>query len=320
MSHVLVTGATGFVGKALCKELANKGWNVSASVRSKNNVKDFPGEVEIIETGSIGPDTEWEKALTNIEAVIHLAGRVHVMKDLSSDPLSEYRIVNTAGTERLASYAALSGVRLFIFLSTIKVNGEGKLIPYTEKDVPKPQDPYGLSKWEAEEKLKSIADETGMKVVIIRAPMVYGPGVKANFFRLLRAVDSGIPLPFAGIKNRRSMIYLGNLVDLIIKCLAYNGTGQKTYLVSDGEDISTPQLVRQIAKSLGKPARLFYVPLFLLRFGGGLLTGKSHTIKRLVVSLAVDYSKIRKEISWKPPFTLEQGLEETAKWYKTIAK
>jgi len=312
---VLVTGATGFVGTALCKELVNKKWAVRASIRSRINIQSLPEEIEITESGSIGPDTDWSKELVDVETIVHLAGRVHVMEDLSSDPLSEYRFVNTAGTERLARCAALSGVRLFIFISTVKVNGEGRETPYTAKDVPEPQDPYGLSKLEAEKKLKSVADETGMKVVIIRIPLVYGPGVRANFLKLLQSVDKGIPLPVAGIKNKRSMIYLGNLVDLIIKCLAYKGAEQRIYLVSDGHDISTPELVRQIAKSLGKPPRLFYVPPFMLRLGG-FLTGKSHTIERLVGSLYVDASKIRKELNWKPPFTLEQGLKETAEWYK----
>ncbi|MBU3948460.1 MAG: SDR family oxidoreductase [Proteobacteria bacterium] len=316
MTNILITGANGFVGRALCAQMLIKGWDIRASVRSRDNIQSLPGEVEITETGSIGPDTDWSVALANVEAVIHLAGRVHVMDDLTSDPLSEYRIVNTAGTERLARCAALSGVRLFVFISTIKVNGEGKPTPYTEEDIPEPQDPYGTSKWEAEEKLKLIADQTGMKIVIIRAPMIYGPEVRANFLRLLKAVDKGMPLPVAGIKNKRSMIYLGNLVDIIINCIANNKTEQMTYLVSDGEDMSTPELVRQMAKSLGKPARLFYVPLFMLRLGG-LLTGKSHTIERLVDSLAVDSSKIRKELNWKPPFTLEQGLKETVEWYKT---
>lgn len=315
MSHVLVTGATGFVGRALCKELVIKGWDVRASVRSRNNFESLPGEVEITETGSIGHDTDWSKALANVETVIHLAGRVHVMEDLSSGPLSEYCIVNTAGTEKLARSAASSGIRRFIFMSTIKVNGEGGASPYTENSIPDPSDPYGISKWEAEKLLNTVSDETGMDMIIIRAPMVYGPEVGANFFRLLKAVDKGTPLPVTGIKNKRSMIYIGNLVDLIMESLTHYGTGLKTYLASDGEDISTPELIRQMAKMLGKPARLFYVPLFILRFGS-MITGNSQALDRLAGSLTVDLSKVRKELGWKPPFTLEQGLKETAEWYK----
>ncbi|WP_435548190.1 UDP-glucose 4-epimerase family protein [Desulfobacterium sp. N47] len=316
MQKVLVTGANGFVGKVLCKEMVVKGWNVCTSVRSLSNDL-LPEEVGIIETGSIGPETDWTEALENVEAVVHLAGRVHVVKDLSYDPASGYMNVNAAGTEKLARCAATSGIRLFIFISTVKVNGEGKIAPYTEEDMPELKDPYGLSKWEAEKKLKTIAEETGMNIVIIRAPLIYGPEVKANFFSLLKAVDMGIPFPFAGINNRRSMIYIKNLADLIMHCLAYFKAGFKTYLVSDGKDVSTPDLIRNIAKSLGKPTRLFYLPPFMLKLGG-LLVGKSYAVERLVSSLYVDSSKIREELKWKPPFTFEQGIEETAKWYKTF--
>ena len=199
-------------------------------------------------------------------------------------------------------------------MSTVKVNGEGRGVPYCEDDIPEPSDPYGISKWEAEKIIKSIADETGMEAVIIRAPMVYGPEVKANFLKLLKAVDRGIPMPVAGVKNKRSMIYLGNLVDSIIACINHPGAAGQTYLVSDGEDVSTPELIRQIAEALGKPARLFYMPMFMLRLAG-IITGKSKEIERLTGSLTVDSSKIRKELGWSPPFTLAQGLNQTAEWY-----
>jgi len=312
---VLVTGEDGFVGKALCGEMVLRGWKVRASVRSREKIKSLPKEIEIIETGSIGPDTEWKDALDNVDSVVHLAGRVHVMDDSSSDPLSEYRIVNTAGTEKLARSAASSGVRRFIFMSTVKVNGEGREEPYNEEDAPGPVDPYGISKWEAEEKLKVIGYETGMETVIIRVPMVYGPGVKANFLRLIKAVDRGLLMPFLSVNNRRSLIYLGNLVDSIIACLNHQKAAGQTYLVSDNEDVSTPELIRQMGEALGKPARLFYLPLFILNLAG-LITGKLQEIKRLTGSLAVDSSKIRKELDWNPPITLAQGLKETAEWFK----
>ncbi|MBU4491097.1 MAG: SDR family oxidoreductase [Euryarchaeota archaeon] len=315
MFRVLITGADGFVGKALCAEMVSRGWNVRASVRSREKIKSLPEEIEVIETGLIGPDTEWKDALDNVESVVHLAGRVHIMDDSSSDPLSEYRIINTAGTEKLARSAASSGIRRFIFMSTVKVNGEGREEPYNEEDVPGPVDPYGISKWEAEEKLKIIGYETGMETVIIRAPMVYGPGVKANFIRLIKAVDRGIPMPFLSVNNRRSLIYFGNLVDSIIACLNHQKAAGQTYLVSDNEDVSTPELIRQMEEALGKPARLFYLPLFMLRLAG-VITGKSKEINRLTDSLAVDSSKIRKELGWNPPFTLAQGLKETSEWYK----
>jgi len=313
--HVLVTGADGFVGKALCAEMVSRGWKVRASVRSREKMKSLPKEIGIIETGSIDPDTDWAHALDNVDSVVHLAGRVHVMADSSSDPLSEYRIVNTAGTEKLARSAASSGVRRFIFMSTVKVNGEGGEVPYCEDDIPEPSDPYGISKWEAEKIIKAIANETGMEAVIIRAPMVYGPEVKANFLRLLKAVDRGIPMPLAGINKKRSMIYLGNLVDVIMTCMTHHEAGQKTYLVSDDYDVSTPELIRQIATALGKTGRLFSLPLFMLRLAG-LITGKSQAMDRLTGSLAVDTSKIKKELGWNPPFTLAQGLKQTAEWYK----
>jgi len=310
LSIVLITGADGFIGKALCTEMVSRGLKVRATVRSPSKTKSLPEEIQIIETGSIGPDTEWKDALKSIDSVIHLAGRVHVMDDSSSDPLSEYRVVNTAGTEKLARSAAFSGVRRFIFMSTVKVNGEGREAPYTEDDIPAPADPYGISKWEAEEKLKNIACETNMETVIIRAPIVYGPEVKANFLRLLKAVNRGIPMPLAAIDNRRSFIYLGNLVNLVIACISHPKAEGQTFLVSDGEDVSTPELLRQIAKALGKQARLFYLPLFMLRLAG-IITGKSQEIERLTGSLAVDSSKIRKELGWNPPFTLAQGLKNT---------
>lgn len=250
MSRVLITGADGFVGKALCAEMVSKGWKVRASVRTPNKIKSLPHEIEIAETGLIGPDTDWGKALTDIEFVVHLAGRVHVMVDSSPDSLSEYRIVNAAGTEKLARSATSSGTRRFVFMSTVKVNGEDRAGSYTEKGIPDPKDPYGISKWEAEIKLTEISRETGMEIVIIRVPLVYGPGVKANFFKLLKAVDKGIPLPFAGINNRRSMIYLYNLTDLIIKSMTDPKAAEKTYLASDCEDVSTTDLIKNISTVL----------------------------------------------------------------------
>jgi len=202
-------------------------------------------------------------------------------------------------------------------MSTIKVNGEGREVPYCEDDIPEPADPYGISKWEAEKIIKAIANDTGMEAVFIRAPMVYGPEVKANFLKLLDAVDRGITMPVAGVKNKRSMIYQGNLVDVIMTCLTHPEAGQKTYLVSDGEDVSTPELIRQIAEALGKPARLFYMPMFMLRLAG-IITGKSKEIERLTGSLTVDSSRIRKELGWNPPFTLAQGLKQTAEWYLSV--
>jgi nucleoside-diphosphate-sugar epimerase len=312
---VLITGADGFVGKVLCSEFVSLGWKVRASVRSLNKSENFIGEIEIVETGSIGPDTNWENAITGIEYIVHLAGRVHVSADSSSDPLTEFRKVNTAGTEKLARSAASSGARRFIFMSTVKVNGEGKAGSYVEDDVPDPKDPYGISKWEAEKKIIEISRKTGMEVVIIRAPLVYGPGVKANFLKLLKAVDKGIPMPIKAINNRRSMIYLYNLTDLIVKCMTDKKASGKTYLASDGEDVSTAELVKYLSTSLGRDLLLFKFPLSLIKLVGKL-TGHSEQIEKLTESLTIDSSLIRKELGWIPPFTLAQGLKETVLWYK----
>jgi nucleoside-diphosphate-sugar epimerase len=299
--------------------MAAEGWTVRGSVRSENQAHLLPQEAESVQIASIGPDTDWTNALIDVEAVIHLAARAHIIKDTSSGLLSEYRTVNTAGTERLARFAASKGVRRFVFMSTVKVNGEGRATAYTEEDIPEPSDPYGISKWEAEKILKIVADQTGMEVVIIRAPMVYGPEVKANFLRLLKAVDQGIFLPLADINNKRSMIYLDNLIDVIMTCLTHPKANGKTYLVSDGEDRSTPELIRLMAIALGKPGRLFYLPLFILRLGGWI-TGNSKAIDRLIGSLTVDSSRIRRELGWKPLFSVEEGITETVRFYKKECK
>jgi len=315
-SCVLITGADGFIGKALCAEMVFRGWKVRASVRSREKIKNLPEEIGIIETGSIGLDTEWTHALDNVDSVVHLAGRVHVMEDSSSDPLSEYRIVNTAGTEKLAKSAVSMGVRRFVFMSTVKVNGEGRAGSYNEDDMPDPKGPYGMSKWEAEKKIMEVARETGMEVVIIRIPLVYGPGVKTNFLKLLKAVDKGIPMPFAGINNRRSMIYIYNLTDLIIKSMTDPKASGKTYFASDCEDVSTADLIKNISTVLGKNSRLFHLPLPVIKLLGNI-TGYTDEIDKLTGSLTVDSSLAKKELNWTPPFTLVQGLKETTEWYKT---
>jgi len=207
-------------------------------------------------------------------------------------------------------------VKRLVFLSSVKVNGEGRLNPYTETDEPKPEDPYGVSKHEAEEILRKVAAETGLEVVIIRPPLVYGPGVKANFLRLLRVADCGVTLPLGSINNKRSFVYLGNLVDAIAVCMKHPGAAGQTYLVSDGEDVSTPELIRRVALSLGKPARLLPFPPGMLHLAGRL-SGNSDAVERLIGSLQVDSSKLRRELGWHPPFTMEQGLKETAEWYTT---
>jgi len=312
LNSVLITGAGGFVGRELCAKILNEGWQVRGTFRSESDVGRLPDGVEAVSIASIDSDTKWDDALTSIDTVVHLAARVHVMDDTCSDPLAEYRKVNVEGTKCLAVAAANAGVKRFIFISSIKVNGDGRATAYTEDDDEAPEDPYGESKWEAERELRKIADKTGMGTVILRPPLVYGPGVKANFLRLFKIVKRGIPLPLPSIKNRRSFIYLGNLIDAIITCINHPEAAGKTYLVSDGEDVSTPELIRKIGAASGRRALLLPVPVWILRMAGRI-TGKSNEVERLVGSLTVDISKICKELEWKPPYVMEHGLRETAK-------
>jgi len=319
IKKVLVTGAGGFIGRALCARILAEDWQVRGTVRSESGVKRLPDGTEAISIGSIDSDTNWDDALRDIDTVVHLAARVHVMDDNCSDPLAEYRKVNVKGTKFLALAAANAEIKRFIFISSIKVNGEGKAVAYTEEDDEAPEDPYGVSKWEAEQELHKIADKTGLETVILRAPLVYGPGVKANFYNLLKIVDRGIPLPLAGINNQRSFIFVDNLVDAIIHCIKHPKVARHIFLISDGENVSTSELIRKIASALEKSARLFSVPPFLIRLAGMLL-GKSAAIDRLFGSLTIDNTKIIKKLEWKPPYTMEYGLKKAAKWYQRVGK
>jgi nucleoside-diphosphate-sugar epimerase len=310
---VLVTGASGFVGKALRTHLVSRDFDVVATVRNLPDV--LVPKVDYRIVTKLNAATDWHNTLAGVQTVIHCAARVHVMHDHAQDPLTEFRRVNTLGTEALARAAAHCGVNRLIFLSSIKVNGESTLpvSPFDEASPSKPQDPYAISKWEAEQSLTQIATETGLEVVTLRCPLVYGPGVKGNLLRLLQAVDHGIPLPLALARNRRSLIYLDNLTDAIVTCLTHPAAAGKTYLVSDGEDVSTAELIARIAQALGKPSRLWPCPLGLIELAG-MMTGKSDEIARLLGSLCIDSRKIRSELDWTPPYTLEQGLSETARW------
>ena len=311
----LITGANGFVGKFLCAELLRQGQSVRAAMRSASP---SIGNIEMAAVGAIDGETHWASALCDVDVVIHLAARVHVMKDDAADPLAEFLKINTQGTINLASQAAAAGVKRLIYVSSIKVNGEQttETQPFAESGMPNPQDAYAISKWRAEQALLRVAQDTGLEVVIARPPLVYGPDVKGNFIRLLAAVNRGIPLPLASVHNKRSLIYLGNLVDALIVCANHPAAAGKTYLVRDGEDISTADLVRQMATSLGRPARLLPMPVMLLRWLGRLL-GKPEFVERIAGSLRINDDLIRKELGWKPRFTLRQGLHATADWYKT---
>lgn len=315
---LLVTGANGFVGRSVCAEANKRGLHVTGVVRSAS--QQFAG-IKTITVDEIGSETNWTASIVGIDVVIHLAARVHVMKDTSSDPLHEFRKVNTEGSEHLARSAAAMGVRRFVYVSSIKVNGEesGDESKFNEFDAPNPQDPYGVSKWESEQALHRIAQETGLEVVIVRPPLVYGAGVKGNFVQMLNVLAKGVPLPLASIQNLRSLIYVENLVDALILCATHPAAAGQTYLVSDGEDVSTPDLLRQLGIGIGCPARLFDCPLPLLKIAGRF-AGKSEQVERLLGSLQVDNSKIRRELGWKPPYTLQQGLQETAQWYRDTSK
>ncbi|MDA3902776.1 MAG: SDR family oxidoreductase [Desulfuromusa sp.] len=313
---VLVTGATGFVGRAVCGKLLDQSIKVHGAVRGAGNLTKLPAGAQAVSIDGVGPDTDWSAALLGVDTVIHLAARVHVMDDTSEDPLVAYRQVNVAGTENLARQAVACGVKRLVFISTVKVHGEECDVTYTEDSVLSPQDPYGVSKLEAEVALQRIADETGLEVVIIRPPLVYGPGVKANFLRLLGIVDRGIPLPFASIDNRRSLVYLGNLVDAISLCATHSEAGGHAFLVSDGDDVSTPVLIRRLAKALQRPARLIPFPTRLMRLAGKML-GKTNAVDRLVGSLTLDKSNLKHQLGWQPPFTMAEGLAKTAIWYKS---
>jgi UDP-glucose 4-epimerase len=301
---VLVTGATGFVGRALCGRLAVSGHDIVPAVR---RVSGLAGEAVV---GHIHGSTDWMVALSACDAVVHLAARVHVMSDTAQNPLALYRETNTEATLNLARQAAQAGVKRFVFISSIKVNGEGCDTPYRETDVAAPEDAYAIAKWEAEQGLQRIAQETGLEVVILRPPLVYGPGVKANFLRLMEAIRKGWPLPLGAIRNRRSLLYLGNFVDAIRLCVEHPAAAGQTFLLDDGEPVSTPELVRALARAMGRPARLLAVPVGVLEWSGALL-GRRAAVARLTGSLCVDSSAIRSRLGWVPPFTMEAGLAAT---------
>lgn len=306
-----MTGSNGFVGRALCLELARNGHQVRAALRDPANLN-IAG-CEAFKIPSIDSNTDWTESIDGMDTVIHLAARVHVMQDDSANPLQEFRCVNVFGTLNLAKQAAEAGVGRFIFISSIKVNGESTAIgkPFTENDLPNPQDAYGVSKYEAEQGLLLIAKQTGMEVVIIRPPLVYGPGVKANFAALMHYVHRGWPLPLGAICNQRSLVGLGNLVDFIVTCIFHPQAANQTFLVSDGQDISTTELIRGMAHAVGVSERLLPVPIWVLQSGATML-GKRDAVQRLCGNLQVDISKAHKLLGWVPPITIADALKETA--------
>ncbi|MDD5462021.1 MAG: SDR family oxidoreductase [Methylococcales bacterium] len=320
MAKVLITGINGFVGRALGAELVARGVNVNGAVRSLASI-DLPEAISQFVIKGIDSTTDWQKALESVDVVIHLAARVHIMNDSDRNALEEYRRVNVEGTSNLARQAEQAGVRRFIFISSLKVNGEATRLgqAYTETDQPAPVDPYGISKREAEDVLRQLACDTAMEVVIIRPPLVYGPGVKANFQSMMRWLDKSVPLPLGALHNQRSLVALDNLIDLIITCIHHPAAANQTFLVSDGEDLSTTQLLQRMAKALGKKTWLMPVPARVLMFGASLL-GKQAIAQRLCGSLQADISKAPNLLGWVPPVSMDDALNKTAQHFMTTRK
>lgn len=314
--QILVTGASGFVGTSLISRLVTDGWLVRGALRSNDLLDGHLPAGDRVGVGEIGPETSWDKALAGVDFVVHLAARVHVMHESAADPMVAFRKVNVAGTLNLARQAALSGVRRFVFISSIKVNGEETVPgrPFMEKDQPAPQSAYAISKWEAEEGLLKLSAETGMDVVIIRPPLVYGPAVKANFLSMMCWVARGVPFPVALVKNQRSLVALDNLVDFISLCIEHPAAANEIFLVSDGEDFSTPELLRRLSCVLGERARILPVPLSFLHLGATLV-GRHDLFSRLCGSLQIDIGKARKLLGWNPPITVEAALSKTAQYF-----
>jgi nucleoside-diphosphate-sugar epimerase len=307
--RIFVTGANGLVGRALCSVLDQTEHQVVRAVRTSTT----PWEVPV---GDLNKNTDWSEALgQDTDVVVHLAAQVPLTDTAAEDQADRYTQANTLGTANLARQCAQHGVKRFIFVSTVKVLGEGKSEPYQDTDLAVPADAYAISKWDAEQALWQVAAETGMEVVMLRPPLVYGPGVKGNFLRLMQAIDKRRPLPLGAIHNQRSLIYLGNLVDAIHRCVTHPKAAGKAFLVSDGDDVSTPELVRRIAASLGRRPFLLPVPASWMQWAGRVL-GKQAAVDRLLGSLCVDISPLREELDWTPPYSMQAGLEATAQWYR----
>lgn len=312
MTLVLVTGATGFVGQTLCERLALSGHIVRAALRSDRPVPLCVSEKVVV--GDIGASTDWSRALRGVDAVLHVAARAHILNDPQANS-DAYFETNARGTRGLAAQAARAGVRRLVFLSSIKVNGEGTVArAYTSDDEPNPQDPYGSSKWLGEQYLCEVAAGSNLETAIVRSPLVYGPGVRANFLRLLGWVAKERPLPLGAVHNRRSLVSSANLADLLVRLVIHPRASGRVWMAADGEDLSTPGLILRIGSCMHRRVRLLPVPTPILRLAG-LLTGKSAEVARLCGDLRVDITRTRNELGWIPPDTVDAGIARTVEWY-----
>lgn len=306
--RILVTGANGFVGRELCKTLRLQGYEVRAAARHASNG-------DSVQIGNIGPETDWSYALSGVDTIVHLAARVHIMQEMSKNPLESFRSVNVLGSGRLALMAAKVGVKRFVYVSSISVHGNSTgERAYAEEDETQPHSPYAISKWEGELALRRIAEDFGFDLVIVRPPLVYGPGVGGNFMRLMRWADRGWPLPLGSARNLRSFIGIDNLVDLLVRCLEHPKAPGETFLVADGEDLSTPDLIRRLADHLGRPARIISFPVGILQ-AVAKISGQGDVMDRLCNCLRVNAEKARRVLGWQPLVPLDEGLKRTANWY-----
>lgn len=318
LRRVVVTGANGFIGKHVCRLLVESGKEVTACIRAQADASllaAIPGPLRIHRMSSGGGDSDLARIFSSVDGVIHLAGRAHVMHETSADPLDEFRKVNVGGTEILASIAAEQGVKRFIYMSSIKVNGEATNgHPFHADDPPGYSDSYGQSKWEAEERLRQIAAGTTMQWVVVRPPLVYGPGVRGNFLTLLRSVFRGLPLPLGSLHNRRSLVSVFNLSDFVCLLLDHPAAANSRFLVSDQHDLSTPELLRRMAEALHCPSRVLPCPKVALHMAAAVL-GRRSVTQRLCSSLVVDIQKAADSLRWRAPTTLSWGLSRTAEWF-----